>query len=107
MLGRAKFFFLARMPPDRRRIKNNFRAAQRCQSCRLRIPLVPANADADLAGLCFPRLKTKIARRGIKLLVMERIVRNVHLAIFSEELPVAIDEDRKSTRLNSSHRCML
>src|SRR5260370_30895216 len=54
MLGRAKFFFLARMPPDRRRIKNNFRAAQRCQSCRLRIPLFPATAAPDLAGLCFP-----------------------------------------------------
>src|SRR5438128_2266944 len=28
MLGRSKFFFLARMPPDRRRIENNLRAAQ-------------------------------------------------------------------------------
>src|SRR6266487_3445308 len=47
MLRCAKFFFFARMPSDRRRVKNNLRAAQGRQARRFRIPLVPANADAD------------------------------------------------------------
>src|SRR5205085_4292801 len=66
VLRGAEFFFLAWMPADRGRIKNNLGAAQRRQPRRFRIPLVPANADADLAALCFPCLKTEIARREIK-----------------------------------------
>src|SRR5437773_538236 len=91
MLRRARFFFLARMPADRRRIKNNLGATQCRQPCCFGIPLVPANADTDLATLCFPRLKTEVARREIKLLVIQRIVRDVHLAIFPEKFSVRVN----------------
>src|SRR5436305_1912465 len=40
VLGGAEFLFLARMPADCRRIKNNFGPAQGGQAPRLRIPLV-------------------------------------------------------------------
>src|SRR5207253_1637966 len=91
MLRRAEFFFLARMPADRRRIKNNLGATQCRQPSCFGIPLVPANADTDLAALCFPRLKTEVARREIKLLVIQRIVRDVHLAIFPEKSSVRVN----------------
>src|SRR3984893_4798774 len=95
MLRDAEFSFLARMPADRRRIKNNFCATQRGQSGGLRIPLVPANADADLAALRVPRLKAEIARRKIKFFVIKRIVRNVHLAILAQQLAVRVDDCRR------------
>src|SRR5260370_35617663 len=95
MLGDAEFSFLARSPATRRRIKNNFCATQRGQSGGLRIPLVPANADADLAALRVPRLKAEIARRKIKFFVIKRIVRNVHLAILAPQLAVRVDDCRR------------
>ncbi len=91
ILRRTEFFFFARMPADCRWIKNNFRTAQRRQSRRFRIPLVPANADANFSPLGCPCLKSEIARREIKFLVIKRIVRNVHLPIFAEQLAVRVD----------------
>ena len=91
ILRRTKFFFFAGMPADCRWIKNNFRTAQGRQSCRFRVPLVPANADANFPSLGCPRLKSEIARREIKFLVIKRIVRNVHLPIFAEQFAVRVD----------------
>src|SRR5215470_13753727 len=102
VLRRAEFFFLARMPADRRWIKNNLRAAQRRQPRRFRIPLVPANAHAELAALCVPRLKAEITRREIKFLVIKRIVRNVHLTIFPKKFSVRVD-DRGGVVINAGH----
>src|SRR6266581_3491576 len=59
ILGRTEFFFFARMPADCRWIKNDFRAAQRRQSRRFRVPLVPANADANFSLWRWPRLKSE------------------------------------------------
>ena len=94
MLRGAKFLFLGWMPADGCRIKNNFRAAQRGQPRRLGIPLVPANAHADLSLGRFPCLKSQIARRKIKFLMIQRIVRDMHFAIFAEQLSVRVDDDR-------------
>jgi len=85
------FFLLAWVPANRRRIENNFRSAQRRESRRFRLPLVPANADAEIAGCRFPTLKAEIARGKIKFFVVRRIIRDVHLAIFSEDVAVGID----------------
>ena len=94
MLRFSKFLFLARMPADCRWIKNNLCAAQRGQSRRLRIPLVPANADADLPARSVPRLKSEIARREVKLFVIQRIIRNMHFAIFAEQFSIRVDDCR-------------
>ena len=93
MLGRAEFLLLRRMPADGRRIKNDFRATQRSQSRRFRIPLVPANADADLPVRGWPGLESEIARREIKFLVIKRVVRDVHLAILAEQFSIGIEDD--------------
>ena len=92
MLRFAKLLFLAGMPADGGWIEQNFGAAQRGQSCSFGVPLVPANAHADFSALRFPRLKSEIAGREIKFLVVKRIVGNVHLAIFSKKFPVGIDD---------------
>src|SRR6185295_1057899 len=48
-----------------------------------RKPLVPANQGADLAVSCVVSLEAKVARREIKLLVVKRIVGDMHLAILA------------------------
>src|SRR6266550_7530638 len=94
MLRLSKFLFLTRMPADCGWIKENLRATQRGQSRRLRIPLVPANADADLSARSVPRLKSKIARREIKFFVIQGIIGNMHFAIFTEQFSIRVDDCR-------------
>src|ERR1051326_2049340 len=76
-------FFLRGMPANRRGIKKNFRALQRCQPRAFRIPLIPTNEYSDLAVARIPRAKALIARREIELLIKERIIRNVHFPVGS------------------------
>src|SRR5437773_3298373 len=94
ILGGAEFFLLGRMPSDRRRIKQDLRSAQSGQSRGFRIPLVPANADANFPMRGWPRLETKIAGSEIKLFVIKRVIRDMHLAVLTQVLPVSIDDDR-------------
>src|SRR5437867_4944040 len=92
MLGISELLLFRGMPADCRRIKNNLRTAQCSQSRRFGIPLVPANADPDFAVLGVPRLEPKVPGSEIKFLVIERIVRNVHLAVLAEQLTVRVDD---------------
>src|SRR2546423_7197511 len=41
-----------------------------------------------------PRLKSEVARGEVKFLVIERIIGNMHLAIFAEQVPIAVDDYR-------------
>ena len=92
MLRRAELLLFRRMPADRCGIKNNLCAVQRRQARRFRIPLVPADADADLTLGCWPRLKSKIAWREVKLLVIQRIVRDMHLPVFAEQFSIRVND---------------
>src|SRR5882724_8659346 len=74
MLRLSKFLFLTRMPADCRWIKENLCATQGSQPRCLRIPLVPAHADTDFAARSVPRPKSEIARREVKLFVIQRII---------------------------------
>ena len=89
MLRRAIFFFLGRVPADRGRIKKNLRAAQRGQPRRFRIPLVPANADADISALRRPGFETEIARSEVELLVESGSSGMCILRYFPRSLPSA------------------
>src|SRR5260221_406480 len=64
------------------------------QARRFRIPLVPANADADLALRCRPRLKPKVDGCEVKLLVIQRIIRDMHLAVFAEQFSIHVNDCR-------------
>src|SRR5205823_9027584 len=93
MLRCTKFLLLRWMPADGRRIKNHFRAAQRRQSRRFRIPLVPTDADTDLSARGWPSLESEIAGREIEFLVVKRVVGDVHLPIFAEYLSISIENN--------------
>ena len=88
----AVLSFLLGVPADRGGIKKNFRALHRRQSRGFGIPLVPADQHADLGIPGLPGAEAEIARREIKLLVKERIIRDVHLAIDAQQAAVGIDD---------------
>ena len=92
MLRGAVLLLFGRMPADRRRIEQELRAAQRRQPRGLGIPLIPANADADVPLLRRPRFEPEIAGREVKLLVKRRVIRDVHLAILPEVFAVRVDD---------------
>src|SRR5882724_7892728 len=90
-LRRAEFGFFVGMPTDTRRIENNLGSAESGDAGTFRIPLVPANLDADFAVLCFKVGETKIAGSEIKFFIIERIVGNMHFAVFAEEAAVGVE----------------
>ena len=94
MLRRTELLLFRRVPADCCRIKNDLRAVQRRQARRFRIPLVPADANTNLALCCGPRLKTKVPRREIKLLVIQRVVRDMHLAVFADQFSIRANDCR-------------
>src|ERR1700730_4547252 len=79
------------MPADCRWIKKNVRAAQARQPRSLRMPLVPAHQHADAGESRIEIRKSQVSWRKIKFFVIERIVRNVHLAIFAGERSVGVN----------------
>src|SRR5437764_6646496 len=92
MLCLAVLGLFLRMPSNRGGIKQDFSALHGRQAGALGIPLVPANEHADLAVAGVPGTKAKVARREIELLVVKRIIRNVHLAVDAEERAVGIND---------------
>ena len=84
--------FLVRMPADRRGIEQHVRSLQRRQARALGIPLVPAHQRAELSEVRLERFETEIARREVKLLVVQRIIGDVHLAIDSREFAALVDD---------------
>src|SRR6185436_12584721 len=75
----APLLLLARMQADCRGVEEDRRTAQRGEPRRLGIPLVPADERPDASVLRVERLEAEVARGEIELLVIERIVRDVHL----------------------------
>src|SRR4029077_3265433 len=100
-LSHAELFFFAGMPADTRGIENHLSALESGQARTFGIPLIPTNlnADASISGIEIG--EAEIAGREIKLFVVERIVGDVHLAVFAEERAVGI-EDGASVVINAS-----
>src|SRR3990172_7767462 len=91
------FRHLARLvedPADGGRIEKYLRARQGRQSSGLGKPLVPANQPRDF---CVPRLKSReaqVAGGEIEFFVVERVVRDMHLAILAGDGAVGVDYHR-------------
>src|SRR5271169_2373986 len=81
MLPLAQLRFLARMPADGGGVEENLRALQGGQARGLGIPLVPTDQHADLAIAGLPGAEAEVAWSEVELLVIERVVRDVHLAV--------------------------
>ena len=94
-LRRAVLRLLGGVPADRRRVEEHVRARQRRQPRRLRVPLVPADQRADAAERAVERAEAEVAGREVELLVVERVVRDVHLAVDAQQLAVGVDDHRR------------
>src|SRR5262249_30525896 len=81
MLRYAILFFLCGVPSDCSRVEKNVCTLKRRKPRTLGIPLVPANQCAYLSKAGVKCFETEIARSEIEFLVVEGIVRDVHLAI--------------------------
>ena len=92
MLAPPILRLFARMPPDGGGREKNLRTTQRREPCRFGVPLVPADADSDAREFCVPGGKSEVSGREVKLLVVERVVRDVHLAVLSEIGSVCVDD---------------
>src|SRR6185437_1270892 len=89
------------VPTDRRRVQQDLSPHQTRDPRGLRIPLVPANQHADRreTRAKYPKARCRtrfivlinLARREIVLLVIQRVVRNVHLAIHTQQRAVGVD----------------
>ena len=94
-LGRAELGLLGRMPADRRGIEEDLRALQGRQPGGFGIPLVPADQRAHPAEPRRKGLEAQVAGREVVLLVVERVVGDVHLAIAAAEGAVGVEHHRR------------
>src|ERR1051325_4300809 len=94
VLVHAVFLFLLWMPADGGGVEENLRASHRREPRAFGIPLVPADQHSDLPELRLPRTETEVSGREIKFLVVQRVVRDVHLAVDSQELAARVDDRR-------------
>ena len=79
------------VPADRRRIEQHVGALQRSEACAFGIPLVPAHERPDPSHARVERTEAQVAGREIELLVVGRIVGDVHLAVGPHHAPVGVD----------------
>ena len=94
ILRRAKLVFFCRMPADGGWIKQHLGALQSGEPRAFGIPLVPANQRAHASKSRVHSLKAQIPRRKVILFVVQRIVRDVHLAINAGDGPIAVQRGR-------------
>ena len=92
-LGGVDGRILFELPADRRRIEEDVRTEQRRRACGLGEPLIPADEHAESSRRRFMHLEAEIPGREVELLVVERIVRDVHLAIAPGELAGFVEDD--------------
>lgn len=91
-LSGAELSFFVGMPADAGGIENYLRALQSGEARTLRIPLIPANLNADASVGGVEIGKAEIAGREIEFFEVERIVGNVHFAVFAEERAVGVKD---------------
>ena len=68
-----------------RRINEDFRPCKRHHPRPFRVPLIPAHLHTETSYAGIYRLKSEVTRSEIEFLIVSRVVRNVHLAIFSSD----------------------
>src|SRR5579864_3084314 len=86
----AELRFFVGMPANARGIENNLGAAQSGEARAFGIPLIPANLHAHARVFRVEIWKAEIAGGEIKFFVIQRVIRNVHLAVLPEERSVSV-----------------
>ena len=95
LLAVAVHFLFVGQPADGRGIEQDLGTLQRHQPRRFGKPLVPADAHAQAAKSRRETAKPQIAGREVELLVIERIVGNVHLAIDPQLRTIGVKDGRR------------
>jgi hypothetical protein len=90
--SRSELGFFTRMPADGRGVKENVSALESGEPGGFRIPLIPTDEHADSAEAGVEGSEAQVARREIVLLVVKRIVGDVHLAKDAEERAVGVED---------------
>ena len=85
---------VVRMVANSGRVKQDLGAAQRGEPCALGKPLVPADEHPNPRVAGVEGAKSEVAGGKVELLVIERVIRDMHLAVLAEERPVGIDDNR-------------
>ena len=80
-----------RLRTDGSGIEQQFCAGKRHTACRLRKPLIPADAHADLGIPGVPHLKSGIPRREVELFLVEVVVRDMGFAVDAQDGAVRIN----------------
>src|SRR6476659_8435394 len=91
MLSLIHLLFFIRQPSDRGWIKQKLSSAQRSEARCFGKPLVPTNEGSHFSVRRIVRFKSKITRSEVKLFIIERVVRYVHLAVYARDLAGCID----------------
>ena len=91
----AIWLLVFRKPADGGGIAQELGAGQCGQTSSFREPLVPADADTDSPKASRKAAKTEISGSEIELLVIGRIVGDVHLTIVASDFPIGIDHGRR------------
>jgi hypothetical protein len=92
VLAFAVFGLFLRVPADRRRIEQDLRALHGVSRAPFRVPLVPADQHADPAEPVCQARNPSVAGGEIELLVVQRIIRDVHLPVDAEQRAVGVDD---------------
>ena len=80
---------------DGSRVDEDIRTLQCHQAGSLGIPLVPANQHAQLAHRSLDRVEAQVARGEVEFFVVGRIIRNMHLAVFSGDGSILLNHHRR------------
>ena len=93
VLRRAELRLLRRVPADRGGIEQDLGALESGEPRGFGEPLVPAHQHADLCPPHREALEPEIAGGEVVLLVVERVVGDVHLAVTPTQRAVRVDDD--------------
>src|SRR5207245_6149150 len=93
VLHSSEFSFFVRVPADGSGIKEYVGALQSGQTRAFRIPLVPADESSHASILGIKGLEAEVAWSEVELLVIKRVVGDVHLAVETAGAAVGIQND--------------
>src|SRR6185369_3314906 len=95
MLGLVHLALFIRKPANSRRIEKKLSAFQCSQPGSFRKPLIPTHKSADTSVGCVVGLEAEVAGSEIEFLVIERIVRDMHLAVLPNDFAGGVDHYRR------------
>src|SRR6202041_104535 len=93
VLGGAELFLFGGVPADGGGEEEDFGAAEGGEAGAFGVPLVPADEGADGAGGGAGGFEAEVAGGEVELLVVERVVGDVHLAVEVGDAAVFFDGD--------------